>query len=54
MLCSNRERWGGGKGGRKVQEEGAVCIPMVESCCSTAETNTILKSNYSTIKNKFK
>ena len=30
--------WGGGK----VQEGGDICILMADSCCSVAETNTIL------------
>ena len=30
----------GWKGG--AQEEGDICILLVDSCCCTAETNTIL------------
>ena len=41
-------------GGREVQEEGNICIPMADSCWYMAETNIILQSNYLPIKNKFK
>ena len=43
--------WGGG--GREVPEGGHTCIPMADSCWCMAETNTILKSNYPPIKNKY-
>ena len=42
--------WGGGK---KVPEWGGIVIPMADSCGCLAETNTILYSNYSSIKNKY-
>ena len=29
-------------GGRDVQEGVDICIPMADSCCCSAETNTIL------------
>ena len=29
-------------GGREVQEVGALCIHIADSCCCTAETNTTL------------
>ena len=39
--------------GSEIQEEGVICIPMVDSCRCMAETNTILKSNHPSIKNKY-
>ena len=39
-------------GGRQVQEGGDIRTPMTYSCWWMAETNTILKSNYPSIKNK--
>ena len=53
MLCDSLKGWGGEGGRRKVQEEGDVCIPMADSCCYMAETNTVLQSNYPLIKNNF-
>ena len=38
-------------GRREVQQGGDICIPMIDSYCCMAETNTILKSNYLSIKN---
>ena len=32
MLCNNLEEWDGEEGGREVQEEGDICIPMADSC----------------------
>ena len=32
VLCDNLEGWDGVGGGREVQEEGDIGIPMVESC----------------------
>ena len=52
VICDNLEGWGGVGGGREIQEGGDVCIPMTDSCCCMAETNTILYSNYPSIKNK--
>ena len=52
MLCDNLDGWDGVGGGREVQERGDICTPVVDSCC-TAETNTILQSNYPPIKNKY-
>ena len=52
MLCDNLDGWDGVGGGREVQEGGDICIPVVDSCC-TAETNTILQSNFPPIKNKY-
>ena len=37
----------------EVQEGGDICIPMADSCGCVAETNTILESSYTPIKNKF-
>ena len=37
-------RWEGGSGGRDM------CIPTVDPCCWTAETDTTLQSNYPPIK----
>ena len=41
MLCDNLEGWDGVGGGREVQEEGDICIPMADSCQYMAETNTM-------------
>ena len=41
-LCNIIEGWDGEEGGREVQEEGDICIPMTDSCWRLAETNTIL------------
>ena len=41
-LCDSLEEWEGVGGGREVQEGGDMCIPVANSCCSMAETNTIL------------
>ena len=56
-ICNNKEISGAlwqprGVGvGREVQEGGDIHIPMADSCWWMAETNTILQSNYPTIKN---
>ena len=44
--------WGGS--GRDVQVEGDMGKPMADSCLYLVETNTILKSNYPSIKINFK
>ena len=31
MLCDNLEEWDEVGGGREVQEEGDICIPMADS-----------------------
>jgi len=31
VLCDNLEEWGGAEGGREVQEEGDICIPVADS-----------------------
>ena len=40
MLCDDLEGGTGVGGGRENQQGGDICIPMAESCCCTAETNT--------------
>ena len=40
MLSDDLEWWDGG--GREAQEGGDTCIPMVDSCCCTAETDKTL------------
>ena len=44
FYCMNysykKERGAGG--GEEVQEGGATCTPMAESCCCMAEINTIV------------
>ena len=40
-------------GGREVHEGGDIYVPMADSCWCVAETNTILKSNYSPTENNF-
>ena len=40
MFCDNLEGWDGVGGGREVQKGGDICIPMADSCCYMAETNT--------------
>ena len=54
-LCDNLGRWDGvGGGGREVGEGGDICISMADPCCCMTETNTILQSNYPSIKKKKK
>ena len=31
-LCVNLEGWDGEQGGRELQKEGDICIPMTDSC----------------------
>ena len=52
MLCDNLEGWDGVGGGGKGQEGGDICIAMADSWWCMVETNTILQSNYPSIKNK--
>ena len=54
VLCDNLEMLHGVQGGRKVQDGGAVCIPMADSCWCMAETNTICKAIILQLKNKIK
>ena len=37
---------------REVQDGGDIRIPIADSCCYIAETNTLLLSNYPPNKNK--
>ena len=32
VLCDNLEGWDGVRGGRKAQEGGDTCMPMIDSC----------------------
>ena len=41
-LSDNLEEWDGMGGDREGQEGGDICIPMANSCCYMAETNTVL------------
>ena len=41
-------------GGKEVRGGRDICIPMADSCWCLEETNTVLWSNLSSIKNKFK
>ena len=41
-LCINLEDWDGEGDGREVQEGGAICIPMADSCLGLIENNKIL------------
>jgi len=52
-LCGNLELWDEVGRGREVQEGGGICILMADSCCCMAETNTVLQSNYPSIKNEY-
>ena len=31
-LCVNLEGWDGEQGGRELQKEGDICVPMTDSC----------------------
>ena len=42
VFCDNLEKWDAVGGRREVQEGGNMCIPMADSCCCIAETNTVL------------
>ena len=42
MLCDNLEGWDRVEGRRELQEGGDICISVADSCCCTAEANTIL------------
>ena len=47
---NNLEGWDGEESWREVQDGGDICIPMVDSCWCLAQINTILSSNYHSIK----
>ena len=51
MRCDDLERWDGGYR-REAQVGGNIYILIVDSCCCTAETNTILQNDYPPIKKK--
>ena len=52
MFCDDlRGEMGDGK---EAQEGGDMCMYIANSLCCIAETNTILQSNYTPIKNKLK
>ena len=42
VLCDNLEGWDRVEGRRELQEGGDICISVADSCCCTAEANTIL------------
>ena len=42
VLCDNLEGWDGVGSGRKVQERRDICLPVADSRCCMAETNTVL------------
>ena len=42
MLCDHLEGWDGGEGDRRKRRSGDICIPIADSLCYTAETNTPL------------
>ena len=50
MVCDDLEGCDGEWGGREAQEGGDICVHMDDSHCSGAETNTILESNYTPIR----
>ena len=52
VFCDNLEGWNVVGGGREAQEGGNKCIPIADSCCCMAETNTTLWGNYPPIKSK--
>ena len=41
-LCISLKEWDGEGDGREVQEGGAICIPMADSCLGLTENNKIL------------
>ena len=42
MFCDNLEGWDGVGGASEAQDGGDICIFMADSCCCSAEINTIL------------
>ena len=42
VLCDNLDGWDGIGGGREFQEGEDMYIPMIDSCCCMAESNTTL------------
>ena len=49
MLCDHLEGWDR-EGDARGRRYGDICICITDSLCYTAETNTILQSNYTPIK----
>ena len=43
--CNNPEGWHGEGDGREFQEEGALGVPMVDTCWCLTENHKILQSN---------
>ena len=55
MLCDNLEGWNQRVGGKEAQEEGDICILVLNSCCCTAKTRkAIVKQLSSNLKKKGK
>ena len=52
-LSNNLEGWEGVSGWREDQDGGDTCIPTADSCWWMAEANTILGSNFPSIKNEY-
>ena len=52
VLSDKLEGWNGVGSGKEVQDGGDMCVPVADSFSHTAETNTVLQSNYPPIKNK--
>ena len=44
--------WEGVGGGREIEGGGDTCIPVTDSCWCIVEANTILWSNFPSIKNE--
>ena len=51
-LCNNLEGWERVEDGRKVNKGGDRSIPTADWSWCMAEVNTIMQSNYPSIKNK--
>ena len=50
LRCLRGVGYGGWEGGSRGKRYGNICIPIAESLCYIAETNTPLSSNYTPIK----
>ena len=53
MLWDDLQGWDGGVGRREVQEGRDTCIHMADSLLCTADTSTILLSNYACVLSRF-
>ena len=42
LLCDDLEVWDGGSDRKEAHDGGDICIPIADSCCHTADTNTTL------------